>query len=85
MVTACPGVMDHLPQQLLELLLIQMLIQGSHVDSENASTLALLHSPCQWSAAGGREWELRGGSVRGCITDALQGDVTKVRSCMSSE
>ena len=44
MVNASPGVMDHFSKQLLELLLIQMLIQGPHVDSWNASTLTLLHS-----------------------------------------
>lgn len=44
MVNACSGVMDHLSKQLLQLLLIQMLIQGSHVNTWNAMALTILHS-----------------------------------------
>ena len=36
--------MDHFPKQLLELLLIQMLIQGVHVNPKDALALMLLHT-----------------------------------------
>ena len=72
MVSACPGVMDHLAKQLLEVLLIQMLIQGSHVNSWNASTLALLHSHVSGQQQGdGMAQGCWGGGGGGALLDAL--------------